>query len=384
MKRIVRLTESDLTRIVSRVIKEKKESYEVEDTEEYRDDFLMKLNFDESEAFPDFGPKYDKFMDNLDDYIIDSGILEELIDLDELPKSNRSRKSNQRSNRGIIDKLPVIISNYNDAIESEGVFYEASENLDRIAKSQIEMATSEVAMAEASQLGAVPASRRMNLPVDPEALSVRGTLVTPEIAARAVNLDMVMANEREKRRLWERTVLRSIFPPRRRGLAIWRAILVREAENFKPGVSTFPANANIVYHALDTAKREKRAAEDGLRRAKAAREVALWVESTKIAVIIAEERLNEATAVVEVGEEAIKELEPLNQAMKTARIEKNNKIDILRQSLKNLFSSNLRLPRDLLTGLYNSIGRGKLYRKKRNHKSRKCKSKRCHKKSRRK
>jgi hypothetical protein len=320
----------------------------------------------------------------VDDYIIDSGILEELIDLDELPKSNRSRKSNQRSNRGIIDKLPVIISNYNDAIESEGVFYEATENLDRIAKSQIEMATTEVAMEEALQLGAVPASRRMNFPVDPEALSVRGTLVTPEIAARAVNLDMVMANEREKRRLWERTVLRSIFPPRRRGLAIWRAILVREAENFKPGVSTFPANANIVYHALDTAKREKRAAEDGLRRAKAAREVALWVESTKIAVIIAEERLNEATAAVEVGEEAIKELEPLNQAMKTARIEKNNKIDILRQSLKNLFSSNLRLPRDLLTGLYNSIGRGKLYRKKRNHKSRKCKSKRCHKMSRRK
>jgi hypothetical protein len=318
----------------------------------------------------------------VDDDIIDSEILEELIHLDALPKSNRSRKSNQRSNRGIIDKLLVIISNYNDAIESEGVFYEASENLDRIATSQIEMATTEVAMAEASQLGAVPASRRMNFPVDPEALSVRGTLVTPEIAARAVNLDMVMANEREKRRWMELRALGSIFPPRRRGLAIWRAILVREAENFKPGVSTFPAN--IVYHALDTAEREKRAAEDGLRRAKAAREVALWVESTKIAVIIAEERLNEATAVVEVGEEAIKELEPLNQAMKTARIEKNNKIDILRQSLKNLFSSNLRLPRDLLTGLYNSIGRGKLYRKKRNHKSRKCKSKRCHKKSRRK
>jgi hypothetical protein len=69
MKKIVRLTESDLARIVKRVIKE---SYEVEDTEEYRDDFLMKLGFDESEAFPDFGPKYDKFMDKLDDYIIDS------------------------------------------------------------------------------------------------------------------------------------------------------------------------------------------------------------------------------------------------------------------------------------------------------------------------
>lgn len=72
MKRIIRLTESDLTRIVRRVIKEKKESYEVEDTEEYRDDFLMKLDFDESEAFSDFGPKYDIFMDKLDDYIIDS------------------------------------------------------------------------------------------------------------------------------------------------------------------------------------------------------------------------------------------------------------------------------------------------------------------------
>jgi hypothetical protein len=69
MKKIIRLTENDLTRIVKRVIKE---SYEVEDMEEYHDDFLMELDFDVSEAFPDFGPKYGKFMDKLNDYIIDS------------------------------------------------------------------------------------------------------------------------------------------------------------------------------------------------------------------------------------------------------------------------------------------------------------------------
>jgi len=75
MKKIVRLTESDLARIVKRVIKESKEVEDMDmerDMEEYREDFLMKLDFDESEAFPYFGPKYDRFMDNLYDYIIDS------------------------------------------------------------------------------------------------------------------------------------------------------------------------------------------------------------------------------------------------------------------------------------------------------------------------
>jgi hypothetical protein len=79
MKKIVRLSESDLARIVKRVIKESKEVEDMDmererdmerDMEEYREDFLMKLDFDESEAFPDFGPKYDKFMDKLEDFII--------------------------------------------------------------------------------------------------------------------------------------------------------------------------------------------------------------------------------------------------------------------------------------------------------------------------
>jgi hypothetical protein len=80
MKRIVRLTESDLTRIVRRVIKENKwtdeDEKEFKDHEksltEYLDDFYSEFDFDYDSAFPEFSSESDKFDDKLMDYITDS------------------------------------------------------------------------------------------------------------------------------------------------------------------------------------------------------------------------------------------------------------------------------------------------------------------------
>jgi hypothetical protein len=82
MKKIVRLTERDLTRIVKRVIKESNLSpYSDEDmaederldriSNEWRDSFYDAFDFDFEGAFPEYNKESDKFDDNLNDFIVD-------------------------------------------------------------------------------------------------------------------------------------------------------------------------------------------------------------------------------------------------------------------------------------------------------------------------
>ena len=82
MGTIVNLTESDLYRIVKRVIKESNlRPYNDEDRaederiggmiEEFRDSFYDVFDFDFESAFPEFDKESDKFDDNLNDFITD-------------------------------------------------------------------------------------------------------------------------------------------------------------------------------------------------------------------------------------------------------------------------------------------------------------------------
>jgi hypothetical protein len=82
MKKIVRLTERDLTRIVKRVIKESNlqgfTDDEMEDeinrermSDIWRMEFYDALNFDHLSAFPEFNKESDIFDDNLNNFIVD-------------------------------------------------------------------------------------------------------------------------------------------------------------------------------------------------------------------------------------------------------------------------------------------------------------------------
>ena len=82
MKKIVRLTESDLTRIVKRVIKESNlRPYNDEDRaederigemiDEFQDSFYDVFDFDYNEAFPEFNKESFRFNDKLNDFIVD-------------------------------------------------------------------------------------------------------------------------------------------------------------------------------------------------------------------------------------------------------------------------------------------------------------------------
>jgi hypothetical protein len=75
MKKIIRLTESDLTRIVKRVVKES--NFDMDDDfeqdmrkyDEYHEDFYYNLDFDFDGAFGDDFNAESAFMEELDDYI---------------------------------------------------------------------------------------------------------------------------------------------------------------------------------------------------------------------------------------------------------------------------------------------------------------------------
>lgn len=82
MKKIVRLTERDLTRIVKRVIKESNlRPYNDEDRaederrdrifDEFRASFYDVFDFDYDGAFPEFNEESDRFDDNLNMFIVD-------------------------------------------------------------------------------------------------------------------------------------------------------------------------------------------------------------------------------------------------------------------------------------------------------------------------
>jgi hypothetical protein len=81
MKKIVRLNERDLTRIVKLVIRESNLSpYSDEDSAEderlermsnkWRDSFYDVFDFDFEGAFPEYNKESDKFDDNLNDFIV--------------------------------------------------------------------------------------------------------------------------------------------------------------------------------------------------------------------------------------------------------------------------------------------------------------------------
>ena len=82
MRKTVRLTERDLTRIVKRVIKESNlrpysDGDKAEDerldrmSNKWRDSFYDAFVFDFEGAFPEFDEESDKFDDNLNDFISD-------------------------------------------------------------------------------------------------------------------------------------------------------------------------------------------------------------------------------------------------------------------------------------------------------------------------
>ena len=119
-----------------------------------------------------------------------------------------------------------------------------------------------------------------------------------------------------------------------------------------------------------------------------------WTDSADDLLSDEDERAKErALEMIMMNGELVQSIRRLIEATIVAHIDFRKKVDILRQSLKNLFSSNIHFNlKDNYgyTVLYDNykqiykysdicrIGGGK---KKRNHKSRKCKSKRCHKKS---
>jgi hypothetical protein len=271
-------------------------------------------------------------------------LLEELLDEEEMPKNNQNRSSNKRSNRGFIAKLQIVNDKYNEAHAARRVYREANNNL------------------------------------------MRTELVRP-VTARARGRSTYFLGQHGWSSIDEK---------------VMKALVAKEAET-NTGAAALIAQWNedkkgfhdaLIEGAVDHARDEFRRILSGEERPNI--DFDEWTNYGDDLLSEEDERAKErALEMIMMNGELVQSIRRLIEATIVTHIDFRKKVDILRQSLKNLFSSNIHVNlKDYGYSLlmdnykkiykYSDICRSGGGKKKRNHKSRKCKSKRCHKKSRRK
>jgi hypothetical protein len=270
-------------------------------------------------------------------------LLQELLDEEEMPKSNQNRSSNKHSNRGFIAKLQIVSDKYDDAAEARRVYREANDNL---------MTTE---------------------------------LIRP-LTARALRRSTYFLGKDG----WS-----SIDKK------VMKALVAKEAET-NTGAAALIAQWNedkkgfhdaLIEGAVDHARDEIRRILNG-EEERHNIDLDEWTGYADDLLSEENERAKErALEMIMMNGELVQSIRRLIEATIVTHIDFRKKVDILRQSLKNLFSSNIHVNLKDYYGYsllmdnykqiykYSDICRSGGGKKKRNHKTRKCKSKRCHKKS---
>jgi hypothetical protein len=267
-------------------------------------------------------------------------LLEGLLDEEEMPKSNQNRSSNKRSNRGLIAKLQIVNDKYNDARETRRVYEEANRNL------------------------------------------MRTELVRP-VTARARGRSTYFLGQHGWSGIDEEVIKELVAKEAETNTGA--AALIAQWNEDKKGFHDSLVDDAVKY-TRDMVGMVLRGEEHNIDFNEGMHEFTLYARDADDLLSEEDERAKErALEMIMMNGELVQSIRRLIEATIVAHIDFRKKVDVLRQSLKNLFSSNIHLNYNYKQIYkYSDICRSGGGKKKRNYKSRKCKSKRCHKKSRRK